>query len=83
MGALEQLHHVCRRHGLRLALHILEPTGHKARDYEIHPYGSLAIRIVHPEKGVAVGRCQSDPGRESIEELARSCIELLERRGYR
>lgn len=83
MGALEQLHLLCRRHGLRLGLHILEPTGHRARDYEIHPHGSLAIRILDRDNGVAVGRCQTQPGRESLDELAASCIALLDRRGYR
>lgn len=81
MGALEQLHVVCRRHSLRLHLCLLDATGHRVRREPIHPDGSLALRVLVGEGEVAVGRCQSDPGREPLDELAAGCLELLRRKG--
>lgn len=83
MAELEELHHLCRRHRLRLGLHLLGPTGHRAGSEPIFPQGSLAIRVLVDGGDAAVGRCQSDPGRETIDELARSCLALLERKGLR
>lgn len=77
---IAHLHDVCRAHGLTLRLALLGPTGHRARSEPVWPEGSLSVRV-YVDEDVVVGRCQSDPGRESVDELADQCLDLLRRKG--
>lgn len=77
---IAHLHDVCQAHGLELHLAILGPTGHRARSEAIWPDGSLRLRVLSAGD-VVIGRCQSDPGLESVDELAEQCLEGLRRKG--
>lgn len=82
MGALDELHHVCASHtGLRLVLVLLDPTARRARREPIYPHGSLAMRVLINDGDSVIGRCQSEPGLETVDELAYACLELLRRKG--
>lgn len=82
MAALETLHQLCRsRSDLRLILVLIDPTNHRARRERIWPHGSLALRVVIGDGDSIVGRCQSEPGRETVDELAAGCLDTLRRKG--
>lgn len=77
---IAHLHDVCQAHGLRLHLALLGPTGHRARGDPMWPHGSLSLRVLAGDD-VVIGRCQSDPGLESVDQLADQVIDGLRRKG--
>lgn len=77
---IAHLHDVCLAHGLQLHLTLLGPTGHRARGEPMWPHGSLSVKVL-AAGDVVIGRCQSDPGLESVDELADQVLEGLRRKG--
>lgn len=71
---------VCRRRRMRLVLELIGPTGHPQRGDDVGP-AYLRVRVLTYDGDVLAGRCQSDPGRESVDELAAGVHETLQRRG--
>ena len=80
-GALVELHDACKREGLHLALDLIGPTGHRARDQEVAGYYTLRLRALLPTGDVVAGRCQSEPGREPVDELATGVVNTLRAKG--
>jgi len=81
MMGLELLATICERRGLAVRIDLIGPTGHNARSEPIAPHGSLRVRVITLQDEVVLGRCQSDPGKESIDELSELCVIGLAARG--
>lgn len=43
--------------------------------------GSLQLRVLTRERELIGGRIQSEPGRETLDQLAAGCIETLRKKG--
>lgn len=69
----------CRRRRLKIVLELVDHAVRPARDFE--GVWSLRVRIFDRDGHVLVGRCQGDPGVETLDDLATSCAEILRRRG--
>lgn len=78
---LNDLHHACKREGFTIALDLVGPTGHRARDEECWDWASLRLRVLTVNGDVVAGRCQSDPGLEGVDQLADGVAHTLRQRG--
>ncbi len=70
---------VCKRRRLKLVLELIGPTGYLQRD-DVGP-AFLRARVLTYDGDVLAGRCQSEPGRESLDELAAGVHATLMKRG--
>lgn len=79
--SLSDLHVLCRRRGFRLALELVDPTGHTVGAVEGGDAASLRVRVFDRDGEVLAGRIQSTPGLERVDELALGTLDVLRKRG--
>lgn len=79
--SLDELDLLCKSRGWKLALEVVDATGHTVRSWEGASAAFLRVRVLDRDGDVLAGRCQTEPGLESTSDLAGGALEVLRKRG--
>jgi hypothetical protein len=76
MTPFEELTELCARRRYSLRLGLVDATNRDAGPIPVHPDGAFRLRVFAGDD-VLAGRLQSEPGRESLDQLAAGCLHTL------